>query len=927
MVNTFLVLSFCLFAALIIFVLRDSTTPVPPQVVKLLDEEAAKHGLEVKFDALELDLRGVISARDLEIFTTGNSDPIIEADLLQANLSIVNALLGDFEPSQVTLHNGRFYAPPVISPNGQREELINKLYVDLSRKGQNWKINTFIMEVLEARAQVSGSFFTPLPGVEESQPSDPPPDITGIYIDTCEEMFQLKALFERFEDCILTVEISNERNGPLLTSAKAFIDGYYDQETQVKYGAANLELKTSLGADGILRPKGPGHLSLSSLQWKDLVKTGFTEAHLRLSNGVKGISDLPTFAEFYSYNIEAWGMPFDGAFASIDMSQIESKGRVKGDVMVKSGRYWMAFKGHFHPKDESGHIKMRARWNPKFILQCSALPTDDIPENIEVGGRPYWQASVKLEPGMKPTNSQFAVTLANVRYEDIQLEAAHVEGSITETALDLYSVDLYAKDYQVSGNYYQDFKKGAYHFQAAGTVWPHLLNDIIDEDWWNELWESIQFKDKPPHAAIQMSGKFGVDGSQNRIYGKASLEDAHYQGYDVSQASARIWLTPQTLDLFDFHLKDPAGEAQINLHWQYLPNNEQEYISFQGQTHVPLVMGASFATEDAVPIAKMFPSKETPRLDLAGLVYCDHSEHPGDIYLKAHALFPSNFEFQDIRFDHGNFVVALTPKEIRIPQSDLGMAGGKATLQSIIERQPNDQLYVKSATINLTDNTLYKLYEALPFLRVARAKQDAMDKINQAKGGDKQRPFEERYAGLVNLKFHTHGQLPDIDQFIGMGNLSLSKANLGQLHLLGGLSSFLYSIGLHLGTLNFNAASTDFTLAQSNLYIPNGRITGSTGEISANGNFDIENENLDFRLTVHPFGNVQTPIVSQMLSVLSPLANTFEVELKGTLTSPNYNISVAPLAIFTGQDKVEDKNADYIKSGNQSAVDAEKASQ
>ncbi|WP_269540404.1 AsmA-like C-terminal region-containing protein [Cerasicoccus fimbriatus] len=919
-INTFLALLFCLLACTAVALLKYNELPVPPQLVELLNKEADKVGLKIKYDRLELDVRGMLFAHGLKVFAKGNSEAVIECDSLMVEISLLSALLGDITPTEVSLENGTFYSPAVISPTGQREELIKKLYVNLTRKAQNWSINTFILEALGARAQLSGNFFTPLPGLDSDPKSDEPPNITGLYVETCREMFDLQDVFKRFENCILTVELENERNGPLLISAQAYIDGYFDQATKVEYGAANILAKASLGEDGILRADGPGRLILDGLKWRDDVKTGFTEAHIRLNNGVKGFSELPIYAELYSYNIEAWGMPFDGAFAVLDMNDFEQTGRVKGDVMVKAERNWMAFKGHFNPKDESGHIKMRARWNPKFILLCSALPKDDIPDNVDVKGRPYWQAEVKLEPGLKPTHSQFEVTMDDVVYEDIILEAAHIEGSITKEALNLYQVDLYAAEYQVTGNYYQRFADSYYHFQSEGTVWPHLLNELIDEDWWTELWQEIKFNGPPPHAAIEMSGKFGIDGAENRIYGSASLENATYMGQTVDQAFTRIWQTPKTLDLFDFAIKTPNGDASVNIHWTYLPNDEEKFLSFLAHTHVPLVEGATIATEDAVPIAKMFPTKVTPSLALAGLVYGDHSEHPGDFYLKTHALFPGRFEFEDIYFDSGNFMVEVTPQEIIVTDGDFSLAGGKALLETTVERQPKDEYYVKSAKIDIQDATLYKLYQAIPFLRVAKAKQDAVERIQQAKQKDKkdkQKPFEERYAGNVNLTFNTHGQLPELSSFIGKGRLELTDANLGQLHLLGGLSSFLYSIGLHLGTLNFNAASADFTLARSNLYIPNGRITGATGEIAANGNFDVDNENLNVMLTVHPLGNVQLPIVSQMLYVLSPLANTFEVELSGTLTAPKYNVKVQPLGIFTGQEKVQDKNADLIQPASE----------
>ncbi|GHC02345.1 hypothetical protein [Cerasicoccus arenae] len=936
-VNTFLALFLGGMLFLVVILLRDGEVPIPSFLVDTLDEELADQGFRVEFDRLQLDLRGIIFAHSTQIFAEGNTDPLFESDLMLVKFSIIRLLVGEFTPSEISLADAALYCPAVISPSGQREPMVHNLYINARRQGQDWLLDTFILQMLGARVHINGNVFTPLPGME-SKSHDKKLNIDGLYMEICRSLIELQEPFSKIEDLILRIELSGERKAPLEILAQVYMSGFFDEATKVKLGAGSSRLRAKLGVDGILRPDGLGQVSLNSLQWQDDVETGFSEAHVRLDNGLDGFTSMPLAAEIYSYNIKAWGLPFDGAFGSLNLRDLKSTGTIKGHIILKSGLNWLAVDGPFHPKDESGSLNIRARWNPTFFLQSTEIPAEDIPTDISIAGRPYWKASVDFLPGLKPRNSQFDVRFNQLNYHQLHLEAARVKGRITEDEIELYSVDLYARDYAVKGNYQQQFSTGNYRFQAKGTVWPSDLNIFIPDQWWKDLWADFTFNQTPPEAEIDMSGQYGANGAKNKIYGSAKLRDVKYKDDPIDMARSRIWQNVQHLDLFDFNVETKDGRAAVELHWEYLPNGENDYISFLARTHLPLLQGANMAGPSVVPIAKKFPSDEIPYLDLAGIVYGEHSIHADDLYVKGSVFFPGPFEFEDVRFDNGSFLFELTPEQIKVSQGRLGLGGGKTALYTVVQRQPNGGLYVENAKISIIDAKLYGLYEAIPFLRVARAKQEALERIKAAKKArsDKDndddddddkapRTFEERYAGDVKLFFDTHGQLPDLNTFSGSGTLVLTDANLGQLHLLGGLSSFLYSIGLHLGTLNFTNAQTDFTLARSNLNFPNGQVSGATGEIVTNGNFNIDQESLDFLISLHPFGNMETPIFDEIFSIFSPLANSIEVQLTGTLTKPDYEVSVKPMGVFFGQAKVENLNADVIpplkKKPNQATTD------
>ncbi|MEO0795543.1 MAG: hypothetical protein AAFX93_10285 [Verrucomicrobiota bacterium] len=921
LVNGLLGFVLCVSLFLIIVLWQNGEVPIPASVKGVLDEELAKEGFRLEADELHLDVRGMVLAKNLRIYSTENSEPFFDAELALAKFGLFRLLIGDFVPTEVVVDEGAFYCPAVVSPQGKREEVIQNIFIKANRQANEWKIDLFILEILNARVQISGNVFTPLPGLD-TEPTKAPPTIaktnTGdhfvsLYMEVCRNILDLKETLDQFKDPIIRVELESVRKGPLELMLHTYNAGMFDEKNQITLGASTCRVKATLDVDGILRPDGFGFVCLDSLKWDEEVETGYSEMLVKMDNGLQGIYKLPLNAELFAYNIKAWGLSFDGAFASLDLRGLQDNpdGDLSGQVHLKSGKNWLTVSGPFKPSDQSGNLELVGLWNPLFFLGSTAIPKDDIPENINVAGRPRWRAQVDFLPGFQPAEVTFDVRFNELSYEEIHLEAARVHGKIGADDIDLEHVDLMGKDFRVQGNYQQNFQNNKYRFQAAGTVWPKDLDKVIDDDWWDELWSGITFNGIPPNAAIDMSGRYGADGKENNIYGSANLEKVSYQGQAIDTAFTRIWQTPKHLDLFEFGVTSPKGKATVYLHWDYLPSGRRNYLSFRALTQMDLMQAATLASPEVIPYAKMFPNQKAPSLDVAGMIYGEDSEKPGDLFLKAGAHFPGKFEFEEIYFENGSFICDINPQTITVSRGRFGLGSGRAALHTIIDRQTGDKLFVESAKLSINKAKLYGLYEAIPFLRSAREKQIAQEKKEAKNSGTDpiQKSFEERYAGDVDFYIDTKGELPDLETFSGDGQIVLKGANLGQLHLLGGLSSFLFSIGLHLGTLEFSNATSDFSMAYGNIHFPNVEITGATGLINANGNFFIPKESLDFAISLHPFGNVETPVVSQVFSILSPISDSLEVELSGSLTKPEYQYQFRPLGFLTGQSQIENPNA------------------
>ncbi|OYV46953.1 MAG: hypothetical protein B7X06_03320 [Verrucomicrobia bacterium 21-51-4] len=67
-------------------------------------------------------------------------------------------------------------------------------------------------------------------------------------------------------------------------------------------------------------------------------------------------------------------------------------------------------------------------------------------------------------------------------------------------------------------------------------------------------------------------------------------------------------------------------------------------------------------------------------------------------------------------------------------------------------------------------------------------------------------PTSAAGAGVLSADFVGSVTLPEWSSFQGQGHMNLTEADLGQIHFFGGLSRFLESLYIPIGTLTLNEA-------------------------------------------------------------------------------------------------------------------------
>src|SRR6185369_6327684 len=105
----------------------------------------------------------------------------------------------------------------------------------------------------------------------------------------------------------------------------------------------------------------------------------------------------------------------------------------------------------------------------------------------------------------------------------------------------------------------------------------------------------------------------------------------------------------------------------------------------------------------------------------------------------------------------------------------------------------------------------------------------------------------------LDAALSAQGNPESIPSFQGTGNVALTGAELGEVHLFGLLSQVLSGLSLSFSSLKFDAARSSFTLQDGALFFPDLKVTGPSAVIDARGNYVIATNALDFSAKFKPY--------------------------------------------------------------------------
>ena len=401
----------------------------------------------------------------------------------------------------------------------------------------------------------------------------------------------------------------------------------------------------------------------------------------------------------------------------------------------------------------------------------------------------------------------------------------------------------------------------------GNPVHPGCLNSLLGE-WWVDLWKlfDLSTTGTAPHAEVVVLGKWG-EASAERVAVSAALENFGFMGARFASTRVRVDATRSETQVRIDELAGllegkPAGTARGLVRWDW--NNP----AWGGRPEI-------LAEGDLEPACAL-------RLHDSGLAQRLRGWTFGLPWTKVRITPGKPTEVELLTGEASRLAgIAIGPMRLRLSQPpepeapmdlklEAAFAGGRLELD--LNGNLSDRNQVRR--LALVDVGWADLQKALPELSGRRTAGPAAD------------------PATLSAEFQGQVDLGRIDQAEGRGNFLLKDPRLKTIHLLGGVSQALGSLGIDFSTYPLTEASGAFTLRAGRAELAPLSLRGDDAVMELQGGVNLGDGRLDlkgeFRLRKSPWG---------ILGYINPnrlIARVLKISIRGTLQAPEARVDARP---------------------------------
>lgn len=736
----------------------------------------------------------------------------------------------------------------------------------------------------------------------------------------------------------------------LLVRLKLCAQSYHNQALGIETGEGLLRTTLVFDSDTLPYVLGAPYASLEQLRWNNHLSAQSIIVQLpRPAPGVRslqGILDTP----IDTLNISGWdilveGFPLQQArlrVLSADGSDLLEASDYTLHASIADGWNHLGAFAHLNRTDRNGWVDFVADWNTDYLKK---VPENRLPALLQGDGLAgvdaplYAAAHLVLEGGFRPVWAAARLRSGRFNAGPLPVSYAYAHAHWTPLSLSIDEAIIHSIDgYGAQLAYRENLLTSQYRLQAKGTINPSALNPLIDEEWWNQLWADFEFDPAFwPSASFAMSGAHGMGSIDKQIFVQAQMQNVKYRAIPIHLANAMVFMDGDRVDLYNFDLQTDNGHADAHIQWLWETNSPlRKYLAFVATASLPIDEATLFVGPDTAAATAHIRSEQAPRIALVGAIIGDQTHKISEeVYLKLYADFPSSLTTEWVNFDSVRSHMLMTPSTRVFPDIEGVFAGGDLKANVAIDLQEDDNVFFKT-TVELHNAHLSRIEAAMPLLQQAEEQMaEAYPETSQpgttielpdvvGEMGTMPLPQAAQMTtaatlqptiasesqslldkpGRVDFNGSILGTAQQMRSLNGEGELALYDSDLGQIHILGAISRMFQFIGLPLATLKFDTAKAYWHIKDGVIHFPDLAVSGNTGLLRANGNIDLETNNLNFLVYLHPFGEFNVPILAQALDLFSPLSNVLSMRITGTLTVPQMQTNVRPGGIFRGRDTI-----------------------
>ncbi|MCH6255911.1 AsmA-like C-terminal region-containing protein [Puniceicoccaceae bacterium K14] len=869
--STILVLVLAITVACLFYIATNETVPVPKFVLRQLESQLESRGVAIRMKSVRYYFDGSIILESPRVISTDFNSQVASADLILIKVRTPLLLFGQVKVASISLSNGIFQLPPVISPSGTAVNLIEDLDFKIEQSPRGFDLKYAKLRFANATISASGEFNTDFitpKGKKE------PLNVTQTILKVGPKIWEQRSFIEGIENPNASLKFNVTASGEQEVQLVSTL-GKSDLKQTVQLSQAILKARGTYGqqleahieADSLFAPQSLFAQSVQvASQWDDFptVKDWLpSRSALQINQLTKNNGTLPSIF----------------AIAQKTGNKAVS---ISSDVAV-SNSVW-TLETELDLAQQSGTVKLDALIDPDTTAVATNIIDKDLNPFANLGD------SVDLDALITFSNFKQYDTV-NASFSSGQLTSLganfdRATGSVRIDGPQINVDNIQIRSGAQSGTIDISLNQESLQrrFLIEGFLDPNLINGWFPP-WWAEIWSNFQFPDSGIYSLLDSRSTIKQPDSV-RVTGFASGQNVGIREQMMEDIWLNYFIRFYYLDFYNIELqrKEGTGSGEAQIAMARDPRDGIEKMTAlwtDAEADFDIKIGDRLITEIGQEIRDILEpyTYDTPgkiKAKARSIRFRDEFDYEVDVNIDtAHPITVFDFPFESLQAD-----VYVDNSIIDIKNGRGGIAGG-----------------ILEADAEITDGIM-TIDAALKESNFGGSLQSAAYYFEASEDPEEIDPDEEpldieslaEYEGILNATFTGQGLIGDAFSYTGTGDFAITEANLAKVQMFGLLSKALQATPLRFSTLKFSEASGDFVANKKFIEFPNPRVSGPVAVIESSGRYDMEADDLDVKAKLFPFRKSKMPITFLLGVALNPVSRFMEVKLSGELHDPNISI-------------------------------------
>jgi hypothetical protein len=864
------------------YVASRSQLEVPGFVLRSLEQRLETSGVHARFGRTRFDPSGRVLIEDVAVTMPGFEEHVATARAVYARLDPLALAEGRFDPVELRVTGAALRIPALLSPSGKADEIVSDLDAALYPSGEELRIGylTFRLGPMEVAARgalhlggAAGTRTPPLPVADF---------LARNYARLMREFADAVDTLAALDHPVLQATLSPAPDRGAVADVTLAARGLaLESPVRVRSSALRLGFSLPFPLPAGKPVEAAVSFSTGELDLPRAVVARGVHARLKVRlppDRLRFGLDAVEGADVDAAEVAAEGVTVGAPMASLAPGPGRSvQGTVRGAIFGAP----MSVSGEADLGARTAGVRFEGALAPGLLDPAGARAGRDLHRYLGFAAPVGVEGEARFGPGWAFQGVDGRVDAHDVTVVRVKLDEAR--GRFAFDGRRLTAPEAYVRigDDWARGSYAETLATRDYRFLLEGRLRPlDIAGWFRPGTFWHVFFAkaNFEFPDAPPFANADVQGRW-TDRRKAEIFVAVDSVAPVVRGVRLDEAGGRLFIRPNFEDAFEFHARKGAGVASGTFTRRYdLDKAAMESVDFDAVSTLDPALPAAIYGPKGVAILEPFGFDRPPSVKASGRI--EGAAAPGGPHTTLHMEVRSDgpFRYREFPFDRASFTADVRDAEISVADVKAGFAGGTVTGKAKVWGSGvGRRLGFDAAITNASLGPAITTVEAFVSRRANRAPPPPSSFL---KGKSSVR---------VDVAASAEGAFGDALSFKGNGNALVRGAELGEVRMLGQLSTLL-----PFTSLRFTSARADFKIEGPKLEFPDIVVTGANSKIQARGAYALDRHQLDINAKLFPFDESKTLPQQVVGLLLTPFSQFLEVRLTGSLEDFHWSFVNAP---------------------------------